>query len=163
MERKNHQDFLTAIVTGLIGLFALVESFNINGKYYARPQHGDVLTSPGLMPRFLGIALIICALFLLARSLKGGAGPVLSKVAESAKAVCANALVRQTLLGLVVIAVYIFFLVELLGFTLGTIVFLCIIMYMLKAGSKKKIAFISVVTAIAIVIVFTDIFHIRLP
>ena len=50
MEKKRHVDFLTALCVGGIGLYAVLESRNISAKYYARPQHGNNLTSPALTP-----------------------------------------------------------------------------------------------------------------
>lgn len=164
MERKNHQDFLTALITGAIGVYAVVESGNIAKTYMARPQHGDMLTSPSLTPLILGIAIIFCAVLLLLRSLKGvGIAVVMGDVAKSFKAFCSSKLIHFSLLGIAWMAIYIFVLVELLGYALSSLIFLIGIMLMLKATKKKWIAVISLVAVVAVVVLFQIIFHIRLP
>lgn len=164
MERKNHQDFLTALITGAIGIYAVVESGNIAKTYMARPQHGDMLTSPSLTPLILGIAIIFCAVLLLLRSLKGvGIATVMGDVAKSFKAFFTSKLIHFSLLGIAWMAIYIFVLVELLGYALSSLIFLIGIMLMLKATKKKWIAVISLVAVIFVVVLFQIIFHIRLP
>ena len=164
MERKNHQDFLTALVTGAIGIYAIVESQNINKVYMARPQHGDVLTSPGLTPSILGVGILFCAILLLLRSLKGvGIATVMGDVCKAAKALCTSKLIHFSLLGIAWMAIYIFFLMELLGFALSSLIFLLGIMFILKAAKKRWIFVISFVAVIAVVVLFQGIFHIRLP
>ena len=164
MERKNHQDFLTALITGAIGVYAIVESQNINKVYMARPQHGDVLTSPGLTPTILGIGIVFCALLLLLRSLKGvGCAVVMGDVAKATKALCTSKLIHFSLIGIAWMAFYIFFLMELLGFALSSLIFLLGIMFILKATKKRWILLISFVAVIAVVVLFQGIFHIRLP
>lgn len=164
MERKNHQDFLTALVTGAIGVYALVESQNINDTYMARPQHADMLTSPSLTPTILGIGIIFCSLLLLLRSLKGtNLTAVLSDAGKSIKAFCTSKLIHFSLIGIAWMGIYIFFLVELLGFALASLIFLIGIMLMLGATKKRWILVISLVAVIAIVVLFQGVFHIRLP
>lgn len=164
MERKNHQDFLTALITGAIGVYAVVESQNINKVYMARPQHADILTSPSLTPTILGVGIIFCAVLLLLRSLKGvGLATVLGDTAKAFKAFCSSRLIHFSLLGIAWMALYIFVLVELLGYALSSFVFLIGIMLMLGATKKKWIAVISLVAVVAVVVLFQVIFHIRLP
>ena len=140
MERKNHQDFLTALITGAIGVYAIVESQNINNVYMARPQHGDVLTSPGLTPTILGIGIVFCALLLLLRSLKGvGFSVVMGDVAKAAKILCTSKLIHFSLVGIAWMAFYIFFLMEMLGYALSSLIFLIGIMSLLQAANKGHI------------------------
>ncbi|MDO4741265.1 MAG: tripartite tricarboxylate transporter TctB family protein [Eubacteriales bacterium] len=164
MEKKNHQDFLTALIVGAIGVYAVVESQNINKTYMARPQHGDILTSPSLTPTILGVAIIFCALLLLLRSLKGTSVPtIVGELSKSFKALCTSKLIHFSLLGIAWMALYIFFLIELLGFALSSLIFLLGIMLILQATKKRWIVVISLVAVIAIVVLFQGIFHIRLP
>lgn len=164
MERKNHQDFLTALITGAIGVYAVLESQNINKVYMARPQHADILTSPSLTPTILGIGIIFCSILLLLRSLKGvGLATVVGDVGKAFGAFCSSKLIHFSLLGIAWMAIYIFFLVELLGYALSTLIFLIGIMLMLKATKKKWIAVISLVSVVCVVVLFQIIFHIRLP
>lgn len=164
MERKNHQDFLTALITGVIGIYAVLESQNINKVYMARPQHSDILTSPSLTPTILGVGIIFCSLLLLVRSLRGvGIAAVLGDVAKATKELCTSKLIHFSLLGIAWMAIYIFFLMELLGFALSSLIFLLGIMFILKATKKRWIFLISFVAVVAIVVLFQGIFHIRLP
>ena len=164
MERKNHQDFLTALITGVIGIYAVLESQNINKVYMARPQHSDILTSPSLTPTILGVGIIFCSLLLLVRSLRGvGIATVLGDVAKATKELCTSKLIHFSLLGIAWMAIYIFFLMELLGFALSSLIFLLGIMFILKATKKRWIFLISFVAVVAIVVLFQGIFHIRLP
>jgi len=140
VERKNHQDFLTALVTGAIGVYAIVESQNINQVYMARPQHGDMLTSPGLTPTILGIGILFCAILLLLRSLKGvGLSVVMGDTAKAAKAFFTSELIHFSLLGIAWMAFYIFYLMELLGYALSSLIFLIGIMSLLQATNKGHI------------------------
>ena len=150
MERKNHQDFLTALITGAIGVYAIVESQNINKVYMARPQHGDVLTSPGLTPTILGIGILFCAILLLLRSLKGiGVAAVMRDVAKAAKALATSKLIHFSLIGIAWMALYIFFLIETLGYALSSLIFLIGIMSLLQAANKGQIIAWMVIYAAA--------------
>lgn len=150
MERKNHQDFLTALITGAIGVYAIVESQNINKVYMARPQHGDVLTSPGLTPTILGIGILFCAVLLLLRSLKGiGVAAVMGDVAKAAKALATSKLIHFSLIGIAWMALYIFFLIETLGYALSSLIFLIGIMSLLQAANKGQIIAWMVIYAAA--------------
>ncbi|MBQ2990876.1 MAG: hypothetical protein IJD60_06260 [Clostridia bacterium] len=151
MERKNHQDFLTALVTGAIGIYAIVESQNINKVYMARPQHGDMLTSPGLTPTILGVGILFCAVLLLLRSLKGvGVAAVMGDTLQAAKALCTSSLIHFSLIGIAWMAFYIFFLIEMLGYALSSLIFLIGIMSLLQASNKGHIIALMVVFAVAV-------------
>ena len=164
MERKNHQDFLTALITGVIGIYAVLESQNINKVYMARPQHSDILTSPSLTPTILGVGIIFCSLLLLVRSLRGvGVAAVLCDVGKAAKAFLSSKLIHFSLIGIAWMAIYIFFLVEFLGYALSSLIFLIGIMLLLGASKKRWIFVISLVAVMAVVVLFQGIFHIRLP
>lgn len=164
MEKKRHVDFLTALCVGGIGLYAVLESRNISAKYYARPQHGNDLTSPALTPTLLGVALIFCALILLVRSVRGyGMGKLASDIGAAAVRFAKSRLVWFSAVGLLVMGLYIYGMLDLLSFAIASFVFLLVMMGMLRAAKWWQILIISLVTVAATLILFQVIFHIRLP
>lgn len=164
MEKKRHVDFLTALCVGGIGLYAVLESRNISAKYYARPQHGNNLTSPALTPTILGIALILCAIILLIRSLRGyGMRRMAADIGAAAVRFAKSRLVWFSAIGLVIMGLYIYGLLDLLSFAIASFVFLLVMMGMLRAAKWWQILIISLVTVAAVLVLFQVVFHIRLP
>ena len=164
MEKKNHLDFVTAICTGAIGLYSLLDSRNINDQYYARPQHSDFLTSPALMPMILGIALILFSVILLVRSLKGmGIGEMMGSIRSAVGRFFHSRLVLFTAIGLAWMGIYVYVLLRFLPFAIASFIFLVVLMLMLRTAKWWKILLISLITVVAIVLLFQVGFHVRLP
>ena len=164
MERKDHLDFVTAIIVGAIGIYSFADSFAINTQYYARPQHSDYLTSPALMPAILGIALILCAVILMLRTLRRAPiGAILPELRQSVISFVKSDLVHRTVIGLLVMGAYVFFLLKNLPFLVASLIFLIVIMLLLRSAKLWKILLISVVTVFAVVLLFQGVFHVRLP
>lgn len=161
---KKHLDFVTSIVLGLLSIYVLLESVNINAQYYQRPQHGDMLTSPSLTPTILGIALLLCAVLLCVRSLRGvGIKQTWADIGESFRAFCSSKLVLFSVIGLLYLGLYVFVLLEILPFAVASLIFLFGLLLMLKATNWWKSGIIAALSVTFIVVLFQVVFHIRLP
>ena len=141
MERK-HVDFVTAIGLLALSVYVIVESIG----FYNEINRRMTLVfhqSPGFYTSILGVALFICSLLLLIRSLKG------SHVSEHLKSIKSGAVVffkspntRKAFIGCAWMGLYIYFLLPFLSFLVGTIIFLFVLIMFLLAdtllGADKK-------------------------
>lgn len=156
---KKMKDFLSSIVIFFVALFVIAESHNIYVKA------GKVFyLSPALIPMMLGVMLLLLSLVLLGSSLKdGGIAARNAEIKEFLKAVKEDPNSVRMLVGVVLMALYTFVLMEFLPFWLATFLFMLILMYFLEAGSLVKIIGISVVITALVIFLFQICFRVPLP
>jgi len=106
--------------------------------------------SPGFFPTIIGFALLACSILLLVRSLKGvGVVGNLNSAKEGAASFLKSPVALKSLIGCGWMGIYIFVLLPYLGFVLGSILFLVVMIVFLEFSTLKesdsKTAIISVV------------------
>ena len=153
---KKMKDFLSSIVIFFVALFVIVESRTIYikaGKLF--------YLSPALIPMMLGVLLLILSLVLFFSSLKdGGFAARKTEIAAFLKAVKEDPNSVRMLVGVLLMALYTFVLMEFLPFWLATFLFMMILMYFLEAGSLIKIVAVSVVITAAVIFLFQICFRV---
>lgn len=156
---KRMKDFLSSIVIFFVALFVIVESY----KIYVKAGKLFYL-SPALIPMMLGVMLMILSLLLFATSLKdGGVAARNAEIKAFLKSVKEDPNSVRMLIGVVLMALYTFVLMEFLPFWLATFLFMLILMYFLEAGSLVKIMVISVVFTAVVIFLFQICFRVPLP
>ncbi|MDD3428420.1 MAG: tripartite tricarboxylate transporter TctB family protein [Oscillospiraceae bacterium] len=159
MDNKKHLDFITSLVLIALGVYVTLESV---GMTIASKK--AILASPGLMPGFLGIMLVLCATIMLVNSIKGvGFKNILAQTKQWFGGLVKDPVVKNTFLGVIFIGVYIFVLLNLFSYWLATLIMLVFLFLYLKATSWLKAALISVLTVAAVMGVFVYAFHVPLP
>ena len=111
--------------------------------------------SPGFFPMIVGVALFVCSILLLVRSLKGvGVMGNLNAAKEGASSFLKSPVALRSLIGCSWMGIYIFILLPMLSFVAGSIVFLVVMMIFLELPelkkAEKKAAVISVVQYVVI-------------
>lgn len=153
--------FFSSVVLLLVTVFVLQQSADM----YA--DAGVPLNvSPALMPLFLGCSLLICAVILLRRTLRG------QKIADLFAAI-GNEIKRwfesdqsdwkRVLGGIFLLGAYSFFLIPIFEFWLSTSIFMISIFLFLRAASLWEIGVITAGTVGGIILLFQQIFKVNLP
>ena len=159
MEDKKHLDFITSLVLAALGLYVTGESIRMTID-----SKKTILASPGLMPGFLGVMLILCAVIMLAGSLKGvGLRPMCAKIKEWFSGVVRDPATRSLLLGILILGVYVFVLLQFFSYWLATLIILVFLFLYLKETNWIKALLIAVLTVAAVMGVFVYAFHVPLP
>jgi len=142
-----------------LGIYVLAAGFGIS-----KDAGGIFYDAPGFLPILLGIALAGCSLLLFVSSLKdGGFGSRLAELREWGRGKLKSKDTVTTLVGILIMFVYSFFLFKVIPFWISAFVFLFGIMAYLKATSLVKGLLISAGT-IAVIIVFFQVgFRVQLP
>lgn len=154
-------NFFSASVLLLVSMFVLQQSYSI---YVGA---GVPLTiSPALMPLFLACCLLLCALIMLARTLKQHSADYLMRAIRNEIQnwfQSAESDWRRVLGGLGILGAYIFILIPIFEFWLSTSIFMVAIFLFLKATSLWKVGLITAGTVGGIVMLFHKIFGVNLP
>jgi hypothetical protein len=159
MEDRKYIDFISAVMTGLLSIYVIIDSIRMyldagEKMYY----------SPAFLPLILGVGLLICAGILMSRSLKGvGTSATLAQVKESAVRVVRSETVKKALIGLCIMGAYVFVLLPMLGFIISTLIFIVTMMMFMKVGSLIKIVLIAVIIVGAVYVTFQMAFGVLLP
>lgn len=159
MEDKKHVDFISAIIFIILSVYVIFESMNIY------KDAGELLyESPGLTPLILGVGLLICGTLLLVRSLIGeGIGTHIENLKNGAAEVFKSVVFRKALIGIALMLIYVFVLLELIGYTASSAVFMIVMMLFLnyediketEGSSKKAIKVVKVFMIPLIVVAVT--------
>ena len=141
MERK-HIDFVTSIGLLALSVYVIVESI---GFYIEINQRMTLAfhQSPGFFTSIIGVALFICSLLLLIRSLKGSSVFAhLKSIKSGAADFFKSPYTRKAFVGCLWMGFYIYVLLPFLSFLVGSIVFLVVLILFLLAdtliGADKK-------------------------
>ncbi len=159
MQYKKLFDFMASVILIALGLFVL-----FSGMAISKDSGGVFYDAPGFLPIILGIALAGCSVLLLVSSLKdGGLGTRLAELREWGKAKLKSKDTVITLVGVLIMLVYSYFLFELVPFWISSFIFLVGIMAYLKATTLLKGILISAGTVAVIVVFFQVGFRVQLP
>lgn len=166
--QKKCKDFVFSIVLILLGIYVIIEGFNIYHKAALVPYKiTEFSVSPGFLPILLGIALVFCSLILFVQSFKGEKLSVAlksrgSEIKDWAKN-SVNTNVLNMIVGTVIMFFYTFFLMEWLPFWAASLIFLLAMFLLFKAGKWWKCVIIAVLTVALIVVLFKYGFGAALP
>ena len=119
--RLSKQDKEVLIYSGLTAitllLFGMIFKINNRGNSFSE--------SPRLLPLIVVICMMLLCLVGMLRALKSNGRPTFAKISGSFKAACADEKVRSTTLAIVIVALYIFAGIPLLGFYLSSFLLIC--------------------------------------
>lgn len=157
---KKFLDFIVAIILFALGAYVLGYSIFITVK-----TNSKIMTSPGFLPGILGGSLMFCSVLLLFGSLKDVG---LAKTLEQIKDWWINDILRSkqtrnTLFGMVLMGVYSCVLMVFMPYWAATLIMLLFLFWYLHATTPIKSVIIAVLAVAAIVGVFQNLFHVRLP
>lgn len=158
-ENMRHLDFLSSICLFLIGGYITWESWNIH-----EDVGGPLYASPGFLTLFLGSMLLLTSVLLFTRTVKnvgvaGNVAAVKRWFGDFVKSVDTQNMLK----GIVILAVFTFFLLPRFPFLLASVIFMFALMKIMNAGSTLKIALISSSVSICVFVLFQVIFKIPLP
>ncbi len=159
MDKKNHVDFVSAVVMGLLAIFVMAESVRM---YF---DSGEVFYySPGLLSFIMGAGLFICSVMLWKRSVKDTSiSEIYGRLKQGAKEFFSSRLAFSSFVGLALMGLYVYVLLQVLGFIIATWIFLVALMLFLRAGSIVKIILISTLTVAITYVLFQIVFGVPLP
>ena len=173
--QQKHVDFGTAVALLILSFYVISESIRFHNEF-SRRIATVFHQSPGFFPFMIGIALLVCAVLLLIRSLKDSsilesAGKIKSGVIDFLK----SPATLKAFVGCAWMGVYIYILLPALNFLVGSIIFLVVFISFLQAGtligagiktvtfSVLKTVTISVLSIGAIYSLFQLFFRVPLP
>lgn len=164
------KDCAFAVLLILFGGVVLHESFKIVARATKPPYNiTDFSISPGMLPTVIGFGLVVFSVLLLLKTLKGEERPLAAlagNVGAAASGVAralGDASVRNMLIGVVIMAVYTFFIVGSVPFWMGAGLYLLAIMLFLRAGKVWVIVLSSALSIAAIILLFEIFFKTTLP
>lgn len=159
MENKKHLDFATSIVLGIVAIYVIIDSIRMS------IDSGEVFYyAPGLMPLILGCGLLICTIGLFFRSIRSdGLAKNVVDLKQGILAFTKSEVVKNTFIGLIIMGIYVFVLLERLHFVIASLVFLIAFSLFLRSGSIIKILILSVLTVGLVYVVFQIGFGVPLP
>ena len=136
MERK-HIDFVSSIVMLALSVYVIVESMDFYSILSQRM--GTPFTqSPGFFTMIIGVVLLACSVLLLVRSVRGGAfAENIQKIKEGSTNFLKSPVALRSLIGCSWMGIYIFVLLPYLGFVIGSLIFLIVMMTFVEAPSFK--------------------------
>lgn len=152
-------NFISSTLLALLSVAILVGSYGIHVSA-GEPLHA----SPALMPGMLGVALLLCSLLLFRQSVReDGLGTRLSEARAWFGALARHRDTRTTLIGLLMMAIYTFVLVQVLQFWAASLIFTIAMLAFLRAARWHWVLIISAATVGGIVLLFSAVFNIPLP
>lgn len=159
MEKQTHFDFVASIVLMILSLVMIVDSYrmgvDVGGALYA---------SPGMLPMVLALLLLLTSAMLLRRSVRSvGFGKNVVGFLSWFDGFRKTRMLREMMLGGLILALYTFILAPRLPFWMSTSIFMILVMSILKATSITKNMLITALVVGAIYGVFQVIFHVPLP
>lgn len=159
MQYKKLFDFLGSWAMIALGIFITVSGYGIS-----KESGGLFYDAPGFLPILLGYALIGCSILLLVSSLKeGGFSARTGELKQWWNTRVRRKTTLTTLIGILMMGIYSFFLFRVLPFWISSVIFLVGIMAYLRAAGLIKIILISAGTVLAVVVFFQTGFRIQLP
>lgn len=165
---KKLKDFIFSIILILIGSYVIIEGVNIYHKAAEKPYKITQFTvSPGFLPVLLGIALVFASLILLIQSFKGEKfGEALvnrkNEFSEWTKTAFSENFFRMAI-GVVLMFIYTFFLMEWLPFWAASVVFLVAMFLFLRVGRPWQAVILAALVVALVVVLFKYGFGAALP
>lgn len=159
MNEKKHLDFISSVVLILFSFAVILGSISMYQKA------GEVLyLSPALMPLILGIALLGCSVVSFCGSIKeyGVSGRIREAVCWFS-GIVKEETTKGMLRGTLIMFAYVFVLLKFLPFWISSILFICILMFTMKAEKPVKIGLLAVGSVGLIVLLFQVLFRVPLP
>lgn len=129
------------------------------------PEWGERLDSPGMLPFFIGLVIVLCAFSLFAGALKG---KIYEKDEEADDEIPLHFLKwsepegRRTYLFLFLTIIYVLVMRE-YRFLYTTLFFLPLAFLILGIRSPVKIALLSIIPVVTVHVLFSNVFRILLP
>lgn len=159
MEKQTHFDFVTSIGLMILSVVIIFDSYRM-----AKDVGGELYASPGMLPMFLGILLLLTSVLLLRRSIRSmGIGHNAAGFLSWFTGFIKSRMAREMALGALILALYTFLLAPRMPFWASTSIFLVLVMAILKATSFIRNLLITALVVGAIYAVFKMIFHVPLP
>lgn len=147
MKKANYLISVVMLCMG-IGIIALASSLKI--------EIGEGDPGAGFWPLLLGILIIIFSVLMLITTVKNK-----KKLEEKTFTVSTPANIRVYILcGVIILfCIALYF----LGFYIGVVLFIPTVMYLLEVRNVKKIALTTMITLVAVYVIFSVLLHIALP
>ena len=172
---RKHVDFATSIIIFGLSVYVISESIRFYNEINQR-MPTPFSQSPGFFTGIIGGALFICSVLLFVRSVKGGAfAENFKKIKEGSSGFLKSPVFLKGLIGCVWMGLYIFLLLPVFGYAVGSVIFLVIMMIFLqneelRVANPKTIAIsiikyvlVSVISVGALVVLFQNVFGVPLP
>ena len=154
-----HLDFITSIVLMLVCIGVIVTAHG----YYVKSGKA-FYASPGFMPIIIAGSLFLLSLSLMRQSLKADSVKGLfSRLCKAVPGGLKSLRFKNSVIGLLIFAAYIFILMRFLPFWLASLIFVFVCYIHLKAAKPIKSAIISVLSVGGIVLLFQIVFHVPMP
>ncbi|MBE6906472.1 MAG: tripartite tricarboxylate transporter TctB family protein [Ruminococcaceae bacterium] len=160
MENERRRfDFLSSIIMFALSVYVILAGIGIYHKA------GKLFyVSPALVPTMLGFMLCLLSVILFLSSIKdGGISVRIAEVKNYFSGILKDKNTMRMLIGVLLMALYTFVLLDLLPFWLSTFLFMLLLMFFLDAGSLTKILVITVLCSALIVLLFQVCFRVPLP
>ena len=154
-----HLDFISAICLFLVSVYIIWDSWRIH-----EDVGGPLYASPGLLTLFLGTMIALCSVLLFIRCLKnvGISGNIRAFTQWFTEFIKMKETLN-TLLGIGILALFVFILLPRFPFLISSFIFTFILMKVMEAGSILKITIISACVSGSIFTLFQIIFKVPLP
>ena len=172
---RKHVDFVTSIIIFGLAVYVISESIRFYNEINLR-MPTPFTQSPGFFTGIIGGALLICSVLLFVRSIKGGVlAENFNKIKEGSTSFLKSPVFLKGLIGCVWMGLYIFLLLPIFGYAVGSVIFLILMMMFLqneelREGNLKsnainilKYVVVSVVSVGALVLLFQNVFGVPLP
>lgn len=159
MENDHKLNFMSSILLALLSVGIIVGCVNIYFKA-AEPLH----ISPALMPGILGLMLLLASLLLLRQSISGAGMRTRATEAKTwFRALVREPSTRTTVIGIAMMAVYTFGLLQWFQFWVASLIFTVAMLAFLRAARWWMVLIISGALIGAIVLLFSVVFRVPLP
>lgn len=159
MEKSARSNFISGAVLSIFSAVLVLGSLRI---YY---QAGtEMYKSPALLPLLTSGAMLFVSLILLLKSLSGGG--IRARVSETAawfSRLAKESFTRKTILGIALMAIYVYVLLPLLPFWASSLIFMVALLAFLRAGKWWVIAITSGGLIGAIYLIFSIALRAPLP
>lgn len=156
---KVHLDFLASLVLMAISAFIMIESLHIFGDV-----NEAFYVSPGLLPLFLGLMLMLCAVILFIRCFRTERWSVIrTNLVEWLVTFRKSQSTHNMMLGIVLMAVYVFVLIPVINFWIASFIFLFLFMFLFASVSIVTNIIIGLATPAFVYVLFQLIFQVPLP
>lgn len=149
MDTMKKWNNIISIITALIGIVIITLANKFPIKFEGDP-------GAGFWPRMLGVLLVICAIVLFISN-------IIHKDKEEKKSVVLNSDANKCVYSMMGVIVIFCVGLYVLGFYISTLIFIPTVMYLLDVRDKKLMAMTSVITVIAIYIIFGMLLKTQLP
>lgn len=159
MSENKHYDFMGSCVMLILSVAVICGSL----KLYIDAGEPMYL-SPALMPLILGIALLFCSILYMVGSLKnGGIKARAAEIKEWAAMLVKDKTIHSMIVGVIIMAIYVFVLMSFLPFWISSLIFIIGLMFYLKATTPVRILLLSAAAVGGIVLLFQVLFRVPLP